>query len=152
MKKITLWSLYILFVVLLVLGGVNRTQAKLTDTSLWDTNPINLLAAPQPAQPEEVSEVHVWTSLAASVIKVDEVSLLMQSDDGAQIEIARGGWRYLQAQGADFRVGDRLALDGFYENGDFEVGRMVSQAAGFSIELRDADGHPMWSGGAGGKK
>jgi hypothetical protein len=58
----------------------------------------------------------------------------------------RRSWRYAMDKGFVPKVGDQLTLNGFYENGEFEVGVLTNEASGDMLRIRDKTGAPMWSG------
>ena len=42
-------------------------------------------------------------------------------------------------------VGDQVTLDGFYENGEFEVTFIANLTNDQTVYLRDETGHPLWA-------
>jgi hypothetical protein len=92
---------------------------------------------------------HDETSLMGIVISLDSKSLLVEIDQGNPLEITRRPWRYILESGLALEVGDMLGIDGFYENGDFEIVRLTNLTREVSLQIREDSGRPLWSGGGG---
>jgi preprotein translocase subunit YajC len=130
-KKLFLWMVYIGFVGMLVFGAINRFNLKAQD------NENSALT--------EGSD-HDWITLKGLVTAVNKQSMVIRIEDGSEITITRRVWRYAMENGFIPTVGDQLTLNGFYENGEFEVGVLTNEGSGAMLRTRDKNGVPMWSG------
>ncbi len=72
------------------------------------------------------------------------ISVLLSN--GQLLEISGRTWRYAQGFGFSAQNGDMLRLEGFDENGRFEITRITNLNNAQSVDLRDGTGHPLWSG------
>ena len=152
LKKLFLWSLYAAFLGLLLGGAAYRTSVRLAGS---DSN-----QAGRNAQGGQLSRTtttgldaglqadpgHTFISLEGAVVDVSDQALSVQLADGQVIEVSRRAWRYAQGLGFTLQLHDPVRLEGFYENGDFEVARITDLLYGRSVSLRDDSGHPLWSG------
>lgn len=71
--------------------------------------------------------------------------IVVQSTDGAQVLVGTGP-QWLQSQGFVLEPGDAVRIGGYWEDGEFKAAQITRLSDGASIELRDADGRPAWSG------
>jgi hypothetical protein len=92
------------------------------------------------------AEVEDWLTLAGSVSVANDDELVVQIDGGAEVVIEGRALRFLQEQGFQVQVGQRLSLTGFYEGDDFEVGAVENLTTRLSVQVRDQDGRPLWAG------
>ena len=85
-------------------------------------------------------------TLQGTVVSVDNTTLLVQMSSGEQVTVENRPWQY--ALGANFsaQVGDQVTLTGYYQSGVFEVSQINNLTNGKSVALRDASGRPGWSG------
>lgn len=69
LKKITLWTLYLAFVGMLILGAINRTTAILGDDHGWNANTTKLDLAGHEDDDHEAhgSPEHEWITLTGTV-------------------------------------------------------------------------------------
>ena len=88
-----------------------------------------------------------WLTLQGTVISVDSGSLVVRTTSGEEIVLEGRTWSFAQEQSFSAQVGDTLSLLGFYEDGDFEVGKIENQSSGRVVEVRDTTGRPLWAGG-----
>ena len=113
-------------------------------------------AAPQLDEPAEHegrdTTEHEWATLTGTVSSVLPRGMTVAAPDGGLIEVTRKPWRFAQEQGFAPSVGDQITLDGFYEDGNFEVAVITDLTNGQTVRLRDEAGHPLWSVGGGGDK
>ena len=150
LKKLILWSLYASFLGLLLGGAAYRTSIKLADggntqshgNSTSNGAPVESASG----QSDEQRGEHDQVVLDGYVMDINNDSLSIIATDGKVFEISRRAWRYAQELGFYPQAGDSLRLEGFYENGDFEVVRMIDLNQAQSVSLRDESGHPLWSG------
>jgi len=94
-------------------------------------------------------EEHDWVSLDGVVVSLDAESLWIDTDEDENLEITGRAWRYILEMGFELEVGDRVELEGFYEEGEFEVSYLVDLTSEDSLQIREDSGRPMWSGRAG---
>ena len=94
-------------------------------------------------------EEHDWTSLNGVVVSLDNESLWIELDQEETLEITGRAWSYILESGLEVEVGDEVALEGFYEDGEFEVSYLENLFSDESLQIREDSGRPMWSGGAG---
>jgi hypothetical protein len=92
------------------------------------------------------AQVDEWLTLAGTVSVANADEMIVQIDGGGEVLMEGRAWRYLQEQGFQVEVGQRLSLTGFYENDDFEVGAVENLSTGQSLSIRDTSGRPLWAG------
>jgi hypothetical protein len=93
------------------------------------------------------AEVDAWLTLHGTVVSLDESSLVVQAADGEQVVVENRPWWFAQEQGFSAQPGDEVTLVGFYEDGEFEVGRLDNLSAGLTVPIREESGRPLWAGG-----
>jgi hypothetical protein len=146
LKKLFLWSLYAAFLGVLLAGAAYRTSIKLPDngqgqnrgkaSNNQSSDEVTLL--PSVEQKQSIME--------GRVIEASNRGLSVQLLNGQALEVSGRAWHYLQGFGFNAQNGDPLQLEGFYENGSFEVSRMTNLNTAQSALLRDESGHPLWRG------
>ncbi len=87
-----------------------------------------------------------WVMVDGTVTEFTGEEIVVETEDGQTVSVGGRPWSYAQEQQFGVQVGDRLRLHGFYEGEELEVGRMENQRSGASVQVRDADGRPMWAG------
>ncbi len=92
------------------------------------------------------AQVDEWLTIQGVVVNVDENALVVGTDGGEQVLVENRPWLFAQEQGFSAQVGDRVAMVGFDEDGEFEVGRIDNLTTGQSIPLREESGRPLWAG------
>ena len=158
-KKIMLWTVYVLIVGLLVLGAANRTSAK-TDQGLLIGNSEEINGGRgqgngssveygeyEAAGHEEVLEQQDWVTLSGQIIAVGSEALEIQTGSAGDLEIEGRSWRFAQELGYVPVEGNEVVVKGFYENGEFEVSTIQDLTAEQIFQLRDEYGKPRWGGG-----
>lgn len=145
MKRIILWTLYAGFVLVLLMGAVNRTQAMAGDLS--QSAGVN-----QNENQAHESDEHTDETLIQNVVQVQGVvvsmsnrELVLQLEDGSILGIARRSWRYATDQGFAPQIGDPVSVTGFYEQDSLEVISMINLNSGQMVHLRDESGRPLWA-------
>jgi len=73
-------------------------------------------------------------------------AVVVRTDDGRELLVGLGQSSYREAQGFALEVGDRVTVEGFYEDGEFKAGTLQNLATGEALVLRDTTGRPMWAG------
>ncbi|MBN2503514.1 MAG: hypothetical protein JXB38_22245 [Anaerolineales bacterium] len=176
LKKILLWSLFAAFAAILVIGAINRTNAKSTDAGY--TNGGNGHGQAEYVEfsgdhengtqgyqnrdedwqagngqenglPLAAQEEHTWQTLTGEVTDVAADLIMVTTESGAEIEIAGRPWRFAQESGFSVQLGDQLELSGFYENDSYEVAAIHDLTSGAGVQIRDETGRPLWAGGRG---
>ena len=96
---------------------------------------------------EDESE-HLWDATSGIVTEVTKEMVTIETD-GEEVVVVEGrAWSFAQEQGYLIQQGDRVELEGFYEDGEYKASRIDNLSTGESIVLRDESGRPSWSGGA----
>jgi hypothetical protein len=126
--------------------GAGRSQAS-SSGSLSDT--------PGSGGGTGLAEVDSWVTLFGTVQSADSEALIVQVDEGQEITIEGRPWSFVQATGLAVREGDRVALTGFYEEAteslvgaghEFELGHIENLSTGYSAQIREETGRPLWAG------
>jgi hypothetical protein len=161
-KKIAMWTVYVLIVGLLVFGAVNRTSAKTDQGILFG----NFEEAPgtrgresggvgsveensryEETDHEDSIEDSDWVSFNGQVIAVGSEALEILTVSDGILEIEGRSWRFVQELGYVPAGGNEVVVRGFYENGEFEIATIQDLTADQVFKLRDEYGKPMWGGG-----
>ncbi|MBI5302515.1 MAG: hypothetical protein HY868_10280 [Chloroflexi bacterium] len=87
-----------------------------------------------------------WTTVQGNVISVDQYAMTVQASNGEQVRIENRPWSYALEQKFSAKVGDQIKLNGFYQNGLFEIGQMQNLSNGVNAQIRDQSGRPGWAG------
>jgi outer membrane protein assembly factor BamB len=174
LKKIVLGSLLAGLVVILVLGAVNRTNAR-TEEQTGEagrqgqaaTEAYNgrggqeEQAAPgqgggrwadktegqgqwQNSAPQADVQPTEWLTIQGTVSSVADDLVEVRTDAGEVIPFEGRPLSFAQEQGFSPEVGDAVTLAGFDEDGEFKIGQITLGHG--TITLRDADGRPGWAG------
>ncbi len=136
MLKKAFWTFMLVGVIaILVLGAVNRTQARAGESSASDTS----------AQGEGAT--HLWQTRIGVISALDSERLLVKMESGESIEIGERAWEFAQQAGFSAQPGDVLQLVGFEEGDAFEVGALTNLTNPQSLQIRDPEsGRPVWAG------
>ena len=94
-------------------------------------------------------EEHEWTSLVGVVVSLDDESLWIDVDQEEDLEITGRAWSFILDGGMVFSIEDEVALEGFYEDEEFEVSSILNLTTNDFLQVREDSGRPLWSGGAG---
>jgi len=86
------------------------------------------------------------TTVAGTVVSVDENAMTVQATDGSQVIVENRPWWFAQEQKFTAKVGDQIKLTGFSYNGTFETVKIENGTSGKTVQLRDEYGRPGWSG------
>jgi hypothetical protein len=173
LKKIIVGTLILGLVGILVIGAINRTNAKTGNTeargqgrgrSNEATTYTTSGGRGQGGYPQDTlkergqgrgnadqlgagqAQIVEGLTLQGTVVSADNSTLLVRTSGGEQVTVENRPWQY--ALGANFsaQVGDQVTLTGYYQSGMFEVSQINNQTNGKSVALRDATGRPGWSG------
>jgi len=153
-KKIVLGLVVVGLIGILVAGAVTRTLAKTGTEEGYGRGQGNGQSVAN-SQGDIIrdgdqtgtgqAEVDEWLTLEGTVTGADADLLAVETADG-EVMVENRGWWYAQEQGFIAQAGDEVVLTGFYENEDFEVGRIENMTTGQTVTLRDETGRPMWAG------
>ena len=174
-KKIMLWTVYVVVVGLLIFGAVNRTSAKIGDDNFGERNisssrqsfsggqgngqggngsdeqggrgAVNSSGSEQATLSE--GEDHDWTTLSGTItsFSTEDLQIEISGSNEDMIEVAGQAWRLVQELGYFPEEGNEVTVEGFYENGEFEVSTILDLSTGQIFLLREDSGRPLWSGG-----
>lgn len=91
--------------------------------------------------------VSEWTEISGVVVSADETALVVQTADGATVEIINRPWSFAVSQGFMAQAGDQVQVTGFYEGDTFEAAQISDATSGEIVSIRDESGRPLWAGG-----
>jgi hypothetical protein len=167
-KTISLGFLILAFGGVLVYGGLLRTQEKtLTNDTSYpvrknESNLQNKTENETPIQPgftgQEQRNSGTPLNLAGAknpdliqlqgtIQSFDEHAILIQTISGDQIFLEGRALKFALEAGFIANVQDSLILNGFYEGEDFEITSITNQTNAQTIQIREENGRPLWSGG-----
>jgi hypothetical protein len=101
------------------------------------------------SEPVGAAQVTAWVSIQGTVLEVSEDAILILTEQGDELIIGGRTLRFVHEAGFTTGVGHRVELMGFYENDEFEVGKMVDLISGLAVDVREESGRPLWAGGRG---
>ena len=78
--------------------------------------------------------VNEWAEVSGVVVSADETALMVQTDDGATVEIINRPWSFAVSQGFMAEAGDQVTVTGFYEGDTFEAAQISDATSGESRE------------------
>ncbi|MBT3187770.1 MAG: hypothetical protein HN736_13475 [Anaerolineae bacterium] len=158
LKRAIFWLLYLLFVVGLIWGAINRTSSVLEENDRSSgsnhTREINQTAEIEATPSEDHSDREVivrWEILKAEISVLSNRDATMILENGEILSLNPRSWRFAQAQGLQAQLGDSLLLTGFFENEKFEVVHLRNLDNGTVAQIRDEAGHPLWVSGGNGE-
>ncbi len=136
-KKIIGPFIIVIVFLLLILGGIHYTQAKLGfEDTYSEISPI-------------INEF-VEVNATARNIEASEWALIL--DNGSELVFEGRALLYAIQNGFIPSEGDNLKLHGFIDElGSFEIVRIENSKSGANLNLRDEAGKPLWGRGGGGK-
>ena len=84
-----------------------------------------------------------------TVVAVDALACQAVVEIGNEqlVEMEGRPWTFAQEQGFVAAEDDQVTLTGFYEDGEFEVGKLENQTSGLLVLIREDSGRPLWAGG-----
>jgi hypothetical protein len=99
--------------------------------------------------PQPQAEVEEWLTLTGVVGSVDQTSLKLTTDDGQTLTLELGQPRFWTSQGVELQTGDAIEVLGFEADEGyglvFQASTITRLSDGATIQLRDADGRPLWA-------
>jgi membrane protein implicated in regulation of membrane protease activity len=138
-KRIARLALFTTMLVVLVWGGIHRTQATLGEAVEASVSGEAYGAGQTTVRATE------WFATEGTVSRVDSGALLIQTADRGAVLVEGESWAFAQSQQFTARKGDLVSITGFDEAGEFKAGRLHNQTTGQGVLLRDDNGWPYWS-------
>jgi len=92
----------------------------------------------------EPVEIGDWETVAGEAILADN-EVIVQTAEG-DVVVGLGQATYREEADFTLNTGDKVVVQGYYEDGEFKAGIVENLTTGRSIVLRDEYGRPMWSG------
>lgn len=138
-KKILLGAAFMGLIALLVIGGIRRTQEKLTQTTTTGDHETD-----DNHDIDGETAVDEWQTVTATVSNVRANGLWLQLENGETIRLRQQPWAYAQTQGFSAQAGDTIRLTGYTNAGGFEVCTAHNLASGQKMRLRDENGRSLW--------
>jgi hypothetical protein len=71
--------------------------------------------------------------------------LVITTDEGQEIQVGTGPG-YMEQQGFVLQAGERVQVQGYWEDGELKAAQLTRLRDGETITLRDQLGHPAWAG------
>jgi hypothetical protein len=89
-----------------------------------------------------------WTTIEGTVLQAPAagVDLILQADSGEEVAVGTGPG-YMESQGFTLEAGERVQVQGYWEDDEFKATRVMRLQDGQTIALRDEAGRPAWAGG-----
>jgi hypothetical protein len=107
-------------------------------------------SADESGVPQPQAEVEEWLTLTGVVGGVDQTGLTLTTDDGQTLTLELGQPRFWTSQGVELQTGDAVEVLGFKADEGyglvFQTATITRLSDGATIQLRDADGRPLWAG------
>ncbi|WP_119070549.1 hypothetical protein [Aggregatilinea lenta] len=153
LKKIVLGVLFTGLIGVLIYGAINRTIAKTQSEEtgqesgeVWGGGTGNGGGlGGGSAYAESEAAASEWLIVQGVVTDVSDTELVLDAD-GEAVFVEGRPWAYALEQGFTAQPGDRVRLNGYYEDGEFKVGLMENAASAMRVQLRTSTGAPMWAG------
>jgi hypothetical protein len=88
-----------------------------------------------------------WSVVEGTVLQTPEAGgdLVLETDSGEQVKVGTGPG-YMAAQGFALQVGERVQIQGYWEDDELKAAQVTRLQDGQSITLRDDSGRPVWAG------
>ena len=83
-----------------------------------------------------------WETLTGKVTVVDGDVTVETAEGEVLVGLGQASYR----EGFALKVGDKVSVTGFHEDGEFKAGTVENLTTGQTLVLRDETGRPMWSG------
>lgn len=94
--------------------------------------------------PDEVDEIQ----LVGAVLDFSADFLRIITKEDQDVLIENRAWWFAQDMGFLVNIDDQVEIFGFYdEYGVFEVSQITNHTKGISVDIRDINGRPFWTGG-----
>jgi hypothetical protein len=88
-----------------------------------------------------------WVIYEGTVVESPETGgeLVIMTDDGQEVMVGTGPG-YMEAQGFGLTAGERVQVQGYWEDDELKAAQVTRLRDGETIALRDQLGRPAWSG------
>lgn len=139
LKKILLVAGLVIVSAVLVIGAINRTNDKIVSTSNGRGQGFG--NATNVGQAVAIE----WKTVEGTVVSVDEFAMTVQTPSG-QVIVENRPWLFAREQKFSAKVGDQIRIKGFDENGYLTAAQLQNLTNGMTVQLRDENGRPGWSG------
>lgn len=134
MNKRMIWGIAWLALAAVLIGGaVNRTSAKLGSEGAEN------------GRAESEAAVVGMQMITGTALTVDGETLVIRTDNGAEVIVEGQPWAYALGQGFTCQPGEAVTLLGYPEADEFKAVQ-ITAASGAGVTLRGPDGRPMWAG------
>jgi hypothetical protein len=89
-----------------------------------------------------------WAAYEGTVAEAPESGgdLVLMAEDGTEIAVGTGPG-YMESQGFVLEAGERVQVQGYWEDDELKAAQVTRLSDGQTIALRDQLGRPAWSGG-----
>ncbi len=154
-KKIFIGIVLLGLVGILVVGAVNRTADKTARAEIGDgqgRTEHSEMDAPQgqgngsgQGRSAEVQS-HDLVEIQGTATSISADEMRVETSGGEVVLVEGMPWAFAQEQGFTVQAGDALNVTGFYEDGEFKVAKLENLSSDQTVQLRDANGRPGWSG------
>ena len=146
-KKTLTIVLFIGLLALLIVGGINRTQAQLASL-----NEVEAAASGETAVSDHETEAVLitaseWQPITAEVTEVRSNGLWLTADEVETMRVRRMAWEMATRAGFTAVVGDTVLVYGYWQGTQFEIDRLVHPDTGVAVSLRGEDGSALWESG-----
>lgn len=175
LKKVILGTLFVGLIAFLVVGAINRTQDKTTDSvqaaglGRGQSRTANQVEASHPGAdyqltggqgnrgnrstaeferqyPNYQEPVEEWLTYSGTVTQVPSEGVDLVMDTTDGELVVGTGPSALTEQGFEVQEGDELEVMGYWGDDEFKAAEITLLATGQTIVLRDEWGRPAWSG------
>ena len=145
-KKMILGTLFAGLIVILVIGGIVRTRAKLDQAAETAVSNSTTTGHENHEDHEQQrTAVSEWQTVSATVTNVRNQGLWLQLQTGSTVRIRKQPWAFAQSQGFTAQIGDVVTLTGYTDGAEFEICVIENPAAGQMAQLRDENGRSLWN-------
>ncbi|MCA9894927.1 MAG: hypothetical protein KC615_18205 [Anaerolineae bacterium] len=87
-----------------------------------------------------------WLTLTGTIGAVTNGNVVLNVDDGTNLNLQMGQPQFWQSQGVTLSVGDPVEVYGFWSGDQFMAGDIRKTETGETIMLRDPNGRQLWAG------
>jgi hypothetical protein len=97
--------------------------------------------------PNYESAPEEWVQYEGTVVRAPAAGLDLVIKNDSDEEVAAGtGPGYVEDQGFRLQAGERVQIQGYWEDGEFKAAQVTRLRDGETIALRDEIGRPAWAG------
>jgi hypothetical protein len=95
---------------------------------------------------EPQAHVEDWSILGGELVSLDTSGLTLRTDDGQSVTLQLGPEWFWSKQVESLVPGEHVTVLAFEEDGELKAGQISLEGGGYVLQLRDADGRPLWAG------